>query len=147
MTARRLLASLVVTLLAACATPPPSETGANLAGTTWSLVEFRSSDDAIGVVRPTEGREYTMTFGIDGRVTMRLDCNRATGGFTATPGSGEGGSLAFSALAMTRAFCGEQSMDTRIARDAEFVRTYLLREGKLYIDLMADGGTYVWEAQ
>jgi heat shock protein HslJ len=145
MTARRLLASLLVAILAGCAVRPKPETGAMLAGTTWSLVEFRSSDDATGVVRPAEGREFTMTFGMDGRVTMRLDCNRATGGFTATPGAGEGGSLTFSPLAMTRAFCGEQSMDTRIARDAEFVRTYLRREGRLYIDLMADGGTYVWE--
>ena len=149
MTARRLrIASILCAFLAgACAARGAAPAGApGLAGTSWRLVEFRSSDDAIGTVRPAAGTEYTMAFGTDGRVTMRLDCNRASGGYTAAASGGDGGTLAFAPLAMTRAFCGERSMDTRIARDAEFVRTYLLRDGRLYLDLMADGGTYVWEA-
>jgi hypothetical protein len=36
-------------------------------------------------------------------------------------------------------------MDTQIARDAQYVRTYVLRDGRLYLNLMADGGNYVWE--
>jgi hypothetical protein len=36
-------------------------------------------------------------------------------------------------------------MDVQIARDSEYVRSFLLRDGRLYLDLMADGGQYVWE--
>ena len=145
---KSLLPAVLCLVLAACAaqrreapSPPPG----GLAGTSWRLVEFRSSDDAIGVVRPADRAGYTIDFGTDGRVSMRLDCNRASGAYAAVPGGGEGGTLTFGPLAMTRAFCGEQSLDTQIARHAEFIRTYLLRDGRLDLDLMADGGTYAWE--
>ena len=36
-------------------------------------------------------------------------------------------------------------MDERIARDAEWVRGYLLRDGQLHLSLMADAGIYSWE--
>jgi hypothetical protein len=44
---------------------------------------------------------------------------------------------------MTKMFCPPPSFDMQIARDAEYVRSYLLRDGRLYLNLMADGGTYV----
>jgi heat shock protein HslJ len=81
----------------------------------------------------------------NGTVAMRLDCNRATGMWTSTPTSDEGGSLEFGPLAMTRALCPQPSLDQQIARQAEYLRSYILRDGRLYISLMADGGIYVWE--
>jgi len=126
-------------------TPSPTSTpGATLAGTSWQLVEFRSSDDAIGIVRPDDPTRYTMTLENDGRVAMQLNCNRASGSWTATASDGDSGALTFGQLAMTRAFCPPPSLDAQIARDASFIRTYLLRDGRLHLDLMADGGTYVW---
>ena len=50
-----------------------------LAGTSWHLVEFQSMDDATGVIAPDDPRLYTMYLGGDGRVNMRLNCNRAHG--------------------------------------------------------------------
>ena len=139
---------LCALLAGGCAAGAATATGADgLAGTSWRLVEFRSPDDATGTLRPPPGREYTMTLGADGRVAMRLDCNNASGTWTHAPSGGDGGTLGFGPLAMTHAFCGEGALDTRIARDAEHVRTYLLRDGRLHVDLMADGGTYVWEAR
>ena len=52
---------------------------ATLAGSNWRLVEFRSSDDAIGVVRPDDPAKYTMSLADDGRAALRLNCNRANG--------------------------------------------------------------------
>ena len=150
---RHWLAALLCALLAGGCAPRSAPGGApqtvagGLAGTSWRLVEFRSSSDAIGTLRPQAGREYILELGADGRVAMRLDCNRAGGTWTHAPSGPASGTLGFGTLAMTRAFCGEGALDTRIARDAEFVRTYLLRDGRLYLDLMADAGTYVWEAQ
>jgi hypothetical protein len=36
-------------------------------------------------------------------------------------------------------------MDESITAHAGFVRSYLLKEGRLYLSLMADGGIYAWE--
>jgi heat shock protein HslJ len=148
---RLLVACALCVLMAACAAPQPEPgagpgaSGAGLAGTSWRLVEFRSPDDAIGTVRPADPARYTLAFGADGRAALRLDCNRGSGTWTAEASGAEGGSLRFGPLAVTRAFCPPPSLDVQIARDAEFVRTYLLRDGRLHLDLMADGGTYVWE--
>ena len=120
----------------------PSHTARGLAGTTWRLVEFRSNDDKTGVLRPDDSSKYTMMLEEGSRVSMRLNCNRASGTWTATA---ENGTFAFGPLAGTRALCPPPSLDERIARDADFVRSYLLRDGRLYLNLMADGGTYVWE--
>jgi len=36
-------------------------------------------------------------------------------------------------------------MDEQFAGQAEYIRSYLLRDGNLYLSLMADGGIYAWE--
>jgi heat shock protein HslJ len=128
----------------AVATTPAAAGAATLAGSNWHLVEFRSSDDAIGVVRPDDPAKYTMSLAADGRVAMRLDCNRANGPWSSKATSADSGSFSFGNLAMTRALCPPPSLDQQIARDTAFVRSYLLRSGNLYLNLMADGGTYVW---
>lgn len=119
---------------------------AGLTGTRWRLIEFQSMDDAIGTTRPEDPTVYTLAFDGDGTVAMRLDCNRGTGPWSATPGAtGETGSLTIGPLAMTRALCPPPSMDEKIARDMDFVRGYMLRDGRLSLSLMADGGIYLWE--
>jgi len=137
-------------LLAACSKPQPSAPPqaalpAELAGTSWQLVEFQSSDDSIGIIAPADPSKYQMTLAADGTVSMQLDCNRANGSWTATAAAPDSGSLAFGPLAMTMALCPEPSLSGRIARDSEFVRTYLLRDGRLFLSLFADAGTYQWE--
>jgi heat shock protein HslJ len=124
--------------------PPAAPAAAALAGSNWRLVEFRSSDDAIGVIRPDDPAKYTMSLASEGRVSMRLNCNRANGPWSAKASSQDSGSFTFGSLAMTRALCPPPSLDQQIARDAGHVRSYLLRGGNLYLNLMADGGTYVW---
>jgi len=122
--------------------PPLS---APLAGTQWRLVEFQSMDDAKGTERPSERTVYTMWLHGDGTVTMQLNCNRATGKWSATPGSAAAsGRFEFGPLAATRALCPPPSMDESIVAQSAFVRSYLLKEGRLYLSLLADGGIYVW---
>ena len=119
---------------------------ASLAGTHWRLVEFQSMDDGQGVTRPREGSLYTMWLHGDGIVTMQLKCNRATGTWSVEPGGdATSGSFKFGPLAATRALCPPPSMDESIVAQSEFVRSYLLKDGRLYLSLMADGGIYVWE--
>lgn len=124
----------------------PAPVSANpLAGTKWRLVSFQSMDDAIGTQRPDDPSRYTMQLGGDGTVSMRLNCNRAQGAWSAEPsGDGTRGRFAFGPLAMTRAICPPPSMDEQIAAQAGYIRGYLLKDGMLYLSLMADGGIYAW---
>lgn len=138
-----LLAAACGPHLAAAQTPTdPEALPEVLAGTTWRLVEFRSSDDGIGVQRPTDASRYTMSLDESGMVSMRLDCNWARGTWTATV---TGASFGFGELRVTRALCQQPSLDEQIARHAEFVSSFFLRDGLLFLNLVADGGTYVWE--
>ena len=103
-------------------------------------------DDAIGTVRPEASSLYTMHLHNDGTVALVLNCNRASGTWSAKPSDdGISGSFAFSPLAMTRAHCPPPSMDESISAQSTFIRSYLLKNGRLYLSLMADGGIYVWE--
>ena len=123
---------------------PPSTT--ELGGTHWQLVEFQSMDDSTGVLRPSDPSLYTMNLHHDGSVEMHLNCNRAKGNWHATPSSdGKSGNFEFGLLAATRAICPPPSMDEHIVAQAKYIRGYLLRDGKLYLSLMADGGIYTWE--
>ncbi len=134
------------TLGAGCAANNGTVPGDALAGTSWRLVEFQSSDDAIGTTRPDDPSLYTMTLNDDGTVALRLNCNRASGIWSAEPAAdGTSGAFSFGPLAMTRAFCPPPSMDQSIATQAGFVRSFVLRDGRLYLSLMADGGILAWE--
>jgi heat shock protein HslJ len=125
--------------------PQIQEPAVQLAGSAWRLVHFQSSDDAIGTVIPPRVERYTLNFGADGALALRLDCNRGMAQWSAEPSSRNGGALTIKAGAMTRAMCGADAIDTRLARDLAFVRSYTLAGGRLHLALQADAGSYVWE--
>ena len=138
--------SSIVVLATGCTSSPSQETAVVLAPSSWRLVEFQSMDDAIGTMRPEDPSRYTMTLNDDGTVAMQLDCNRASGTWSAEPAAdGTSGGFVFGPLAMTRAFCPPPSMDQSLATQTGFVRSFVLRDGRLYLSLMADGGILVWE--
>lgn len=118
---------------------------ATLAGTRWRLVEFQSMDDRQGITRPSAGTLYTMSLHGDGTVQLQLNCNRANGRWTARPSSdAQSGQFTFGPLAATRTRCPPPSMDQSIVAQSAYVRGYLLKDGRLHLSLMADGGIYVW---
>lgn len=103
-------------------------------------------DDAQGTTKPSDPALYTMRLGADGSVAMRLNCNRATGTWSATPGpDGTSGTFQFGPLAGTRALCPPPSLDERITAQSQYVRSYLLKDGRLSLTMMADGGIWIWE--
>lgn len=145
MTIRTTVAAIALLLLAACAGTGPLP-AAGIAGSTWELIEFQSMDDAQGITRPTPGQRYAITFGADGNASLQLNCNRGSARWTATPAPASGsGALSFGAPALTRALCPPPSLDTRIARHLEFVRSYIIGDGVMSMSLMADGGIYRWK--
>lgn len=133
---------LAALMLAGCTTAGGGAGGSQspLVGT-WRLVELQSSDDAIGTTRPADPSKYELTLKADGSVAAQLDCNRAFGQWTSSGPS----EVSFGQLGMTRALCPEGSLDTRIAQQMGFVRTYVIQGDRLSLNMMADGGNLVWE--
>ncbi len=101
----------------------------SLSGTSWQLVRIQSMDDKVAT--PTDRSKYTMTFGADGRVNMRVDCNRGSG----TWKSAEASQLVFGPMAMTRAMCPPGSLHDRIVKDMPYVRSYVIKDGHLFLSL------------
>ena len=132
----RLAACAAALFLAACATT----TGpVGLGGTTWQLVKFQGSDGT--TLAPDDPAKYTIEFLADGAVAMRIDCNRARGTWK-SPGPSQ---LLFGPMAVTRVQCPPESLHDRIVRDVNNVRSYVIRNGHLYLSLVADGGIYEFE--
>jgi para-nitrobenzyl esterase len=140
--------ALVATLLVACAggpAPSPAPAGASpatppgLEGSSWRLVQIAMSD---GVTRPAiERSRYTIGFGKDGVLNVRFDCNRGRGSWASTgPGN-----LEFGPLALTRALCPVGSLHDELVRQWPYVRSYLVKDGRLFLVMMADGGTIEFE--
>lgn len=150
----RMLLPAVALAIAGCAAtppppaalPPPAAAGAGLEGTSWRLAAFQSMDDRQGNTRIEEPSRYTVSFGADGRARFQIDCNRGTGSFTDEPSAdGRGGQLRFGPVATTRMACADPGISDQLARHLEYVRSYVLRDGRLFMALMADGGIYEWE--
>src|SRR5437773_10825878 len=134
--------TITLLLLAACSTAPRAD-DAMLKGS-WRLVELQSPDNTIGVVRPDDSAKYQLTLADGGSAALRLDCNRGTGRWTSAATNQTQGSITCTPLAMTRAACIGGSLDTRIARELGYVRTYMIKDGRLILIMMADGGSQVW---
>jgi heat shock protein HslJ len=111
---------------------------ATLSGTSWQLVKFQGGDER--TLTPDDRTKYTIEFATDGGVVARLDCNRGRGTWKAT-----GPQLELGPLALTRAKCPEGSLHDQIARQWESIRSFVLRDGHLFLSLMADGGIYEFE--
>lgn len=136
-------ATLAALLVAGCQSAP-LRSEHPLSGTSWALVSIQSMDDAQGTTTITEPARYTVTFAPDGRARFLLDCNRGNGTWHAEPAGSESGGLRFEVLGTTRMQCAPDSFDQKLVRDMPYVRSYLLRDGRLYLGLMADGGIYAW---
>ena len=128
---------VIAMLLAGCAhMAPMPET---LAGTSWQLVRFQGGDGK--VMAPDDRSKYTLAFNADGRVAARLDCNRGTGSWkSAGPGQ-----LELGPMAVTRAMCAPGSLDHEVSKRLYHVRSYVMKDGRLFLAMMADGGVFELE--
>jgi len=120
-----------------------------LGGTAWQLVEFQSMDNAQGTTRPDVRSKYTIAFDnegtVEGNLAVRLDCNRGVGPWKNPIANATGGTLEIGPLGVTKMLCPSPSMGELLERQLGYVRSYTIKDGKLYMALMADGGIFVWE--
>jgi para-nitrobenzyl esterase len=130
--------SALVERVAQVQSPSFQATG-DLGGTTWQLVKFQGGDDT--TLTPDDRSKYTIAFETDGNVSTRIDCNRGRGTWKSSGLT----QLEFGPLALTRAMCLPGSLHDRIVKDWGFVRSYIIKDGHLFLSLMADGGIYEFE--
>lgn len=133
------LASFLMFFASAHAQTPTANASSDLGGTSWQLVRFQGGDGT--TLTPDDKAKYTIEFANDGTVSVRIDCNRGRG----TWKSAGPHQLQFSPLALTRAMCPPGPLNERIPKDLQYIRSYILKEGHLFLSLMADGGTYEME--
>ena len=111
-----------------------------LSGTTWQLVKFQGPDER--TFSPDDRSKYTISFGSNGRVTVRVDCNR--GSSTWKLGS-ENGELQFGSWSRTSAKCGQGSLHDQIVREGADVHKFDIKDGHLFLFGMPNGGYYELE--
>ena len=117
----------------------PSTGSSPLQGTTWQLVKFQGGDGT--TLTPDDRTKYTLEFGNGGRVNARIDCNRGGATWKATGPN----QLELGPLALTRAKCPEGSLHDQIAKQWTYIRSFVIKDGHLFLALMADGGIYEYE--
>jgi heat shock protein HslJ len=142
----------LVFLLAGCAShPPPSTTTStpgpdstrspdatvrahdDLVGTVWLWQRTQMNDDS--VIQPPDPSSFKLEFQADGSVTMRVDCNRGTGTYTVDETR-----LLIEGVALTRAYCGPDSLDQKFLKQLEQVTSYLRDGQELVLELKYDSG-------
>jgi para-nitrobenzyl esterase len=128
----RVLGPLLVFVASAPAQSAPPKVTSNLAGTSWQLMKFQGRDGA--TLTPDDRADYTVAFDTDGRVTLRVACNRGHGTWSSVKAS----QLEFGPLALTRAMCPQAPLNDRIPRDWPYLRSYSLKNGHLLLSLMSD---------
>jgi D-alanyl-D-alanine carboxypeptidase len=107
-----------------------------LTGRTWQWVSFTNPMEQFDVETP---ESYLLTFNPDGTANVVADCNNAAGSYTAdTP---DAGALTIQIGPATMAACPPGSRGEQFVTLLGGAARYFFRDGKLFIDLMADGGT------
>ncbi|MFR9648944.1 MAG: META domain-containing protein [Rikenellaceae bacterium] len=103
-------------------------------GSSWRAVQMGSRQ-----IQPSDEGSYTLTFGVDGSIAGKGDCNRIMGSFE----SSESRTLTLSGLATTRAMCPDAKMESSFVEALQSVDSYsidgemlmLLREGSVVLIL------------
>lgn len=119
---------------------PAPVVASGLANTFWELVRFEDGDGRVLI--PEAEAKYTIAFENDGHLSVRIACNRGRGTWrTESPNQ-----LRFGPLALTRAQCRPHALlQDRLPTDWLYVRSYVLKDGRLYLSLLADGGIYEFQ--
>ena len=129
----------VLTSAVAFAGAQKSTGGNPLNGTSWQLVKFQGPDER--TFTPDDKSKYTIKFGANGRVTVRVDCNRGNSTWKVTAN----GELKFGSWSRTSAKCGPGSLHDQIVREGAAVRNFSIKDGRLFLSGMEAGGYYELE--
>ena len=103
-------------------------------------MEFQDSEGTT-VVAAGQRSKYTIAFGANGRATVRVDCNRGSGGWK-YKGPNQ---IQFGSMSASRANCGPGWLHDRVVKDGAVIRNYVIKDGHLFLSLLEDAGSYELE--
>ena len=141
-TIRRAGTLLAALLLAACATRTETrqqDATPQLEGTSWQLVEFQGGDGATLTPDDQHGMHDSIRCQRPGHRAHRLQPRARHVEVIRTD------QIEFGPLALTRAMCPPGSLHDQIVRQWGYIRSCVLKDGHLFLALMADGGIYEFE--
>jgi heat shock protein HslJ len=104
-------------------------------GVQWLWQDFQSSDDAIGTITVPNPENYSLTLHDDGTYSIQADCNVGGGTYTL-----DGESLTLVPGILTMAMCPEESLSNDFLQHLAAVVTFVVQDGDLHLNLMADAG-------
>ena len=107
--------------------------------TTWQWVGLTETEPAFQSVIP-DPENYTLILNPDGSLSIKADCNMASGSYTL-----DGSSLTIELGPTTMAYCGEQSLDQRYLELLGKVQTYVKEGGQLFLELENGAGNMIFE--
>ncbi len=110
-------------------------------GPVWHWVRTRYNDDTT-LTLPANVVGYTLQLNSDGTVQVRGDCNRGGGTFT-----GNGKKLSITITYTTMAACPEGSLEGQFFRDLNRTGGFLIKNGRLFLDLKFDTGNMEFQKQ
>ncbi|MCL4267192.1 MAG: META domain-containing protein [Anaerolineae bacterium] len=118
--------------------PAAEETPPTITGILWQWQEFQDSaeENDITVDNPAN---YNIVFNEDGTYNGQADCNRIAGSYTL-----DGASLTIQPGISTMAMCPEGSLDAQFNTFLSNVRTFVMDEDDLVMNLFADAGNMVF---
>lgn len=109
--------------------------GHKLVGPVWRWVLTRYADDKL-LTRTADATGYTLQLKPDGTIQVRGDCNVSGGSFTLNNNK-----LALTITHSTMAACPDSSLEAPFMRDLSRTSGFILKNGRLFLDLKLDSGT------
>ncbi len=112
-----------------------------LVGPAWVWQSFDMSDGSITPVPNLDQytAQYIIEFMADGTLNVVADCNMAGGAY-----SEDNGALTIEVAAITRKACPPGSLSDAFISRLNEVATYVMDDGKLYLNLKMDSGNLVF---
>jgi heat shock protein HslJ len=116
---------------------PPEPPEEEITDVIWQWERFTSNDGSETVV--SDPNQYMLLLASDGNMYLLADCNSGSGTYTM-----KNSSLTLNIEVVTRAVCGPGSLSDQYISYLGDVASYLLENGKLYLNLKADAGNMVF---
>ena len=109
-----------------------------LVGVQWHWEEFLDTAEINSFDVPNPN-DYKILFNEDGTANIKADCNNVLAEYTT-----DGSSLTLTMGPTTMVFCGEESLDQIYLARLSAVVSYVIQDGILHLNLMADAGNMVF---
>jgi para-nitrobenzyl esterase len=135
---RSLLLLVTLGFVLGCAQTPQARLG-GIGGTSWQLVKFQGGDGT--VLTPDDKAKYTVAFTNNGNLRTRFDCNRGRGVWILNGPN----QIRFGPLEVTREACPTGPFYDHLIKRWPYVRSYVVKDGHLFLSVIDNGGTYEFE--